>query len=72
VENAHDKAPLCRAPENMRMTKIEMHGNHRFFGSDCPIFYFLHNKLGEKSGSHNMCALIKANCEIKKELPPKL
>jgi hypothetical protein len=31
VENAHDKAPLCRAPENMRMTKIEMHGNHRFF-----------------------------------------
>jgi hypothetical protein len=30
VENAHDKAPLCRAPENMRTAKIETHGNHRF------------------------------------------
>jgi hypothetical protein len=30
VENAHGKAPLCRAPENMRTAKIETHGNHRF------------------------------------------
>jgi hypothetical protein len=34
VENAHGKAPLCRAPENMRTAKIETHGNHHFSGSD--------------------------------------
>jgi hypothetical protein len=30
VENAHDKASLCRAPENMRTAKIETHGNYHF------------------------------------------
>jgi hypothetical protein len=35
VENAHGKAPLCRAPENMRTAKIEMHGNHHFSRSEC-------------------------------------
>jgi hypothetical protein len=30
VENAHGKAPLCYAPENMCTAKIEMHDNHRF------------------------------------------
>jgi hypothetical protein len=34
VENAHGKAPLCRAPENMRTAKIETHGNHRFSRSE--------------------------------------
>jgi hypothetical protein len=30
VENAHNKAPLCRATENMRTAKIGTHGNHHF------------------------------------------
>jgi hypothetical protein len=46
VENAHGKAPLCRAPENMRTAKIETHGNHRFsrgevLGSRVCVFNFV-------------------------------
>jgi hypothetical protein len=34
VKKCARKAPLCRAPENMRTAKIETYGNHRFSRSE--------------------------------------